>query len=419
VAFFYQIIIQLVSFLLPAAALFNKKIKLFTLGRKNVFEQAQAACANPDNVIWFHCASLGEFEQALPLIHSFKSATIKYKVVVTFFSPSGYEVRKDFKGVDAVFYLPMDTKKNAKRWVDTLNPKKVFFIKYDFWYNYFSYLHEKKIPLYVVSATFRPHQFKGFYGVYLKQVLRLVDTLFVQNEESAKCLHQNGFVAVHVAGDLRFDKVAETALQAKRNTLIEYFKGADKLLLGGSTWEAEETLLASILHSSVKEEPIPSLKLIVAPHEVNEKHIASLLHTFPQAIRYSQISTQPVSSALIQLKEARVLVVDTIGLLSSLYQYADVAFIGGGFGKGIHNIVEATAFGVPTLFGPNHVKFPEAKMLMQAGAAFEVSSQQEAERVLHELFKDKTKMAERVHLNHSFVQSRKGATERIMQAVGR
>jgi len=421
VIFFYQIAIRLFTWILPVLALFNAKTKLFVAGRKNIFSKLKTTIGDSEQVIWFHCASLGEFEQVRPLIdrfkfentsiHALKSRSAQHKILITFFSPSGYELRKNFEGADFVFYLPVDTKTNVKKFVDIVNPKLVFFVKYDFWYNYLHLLSDKRIPVYLVSANFRREQFSGLYGIYLRKVLTFFNKIFVQNVESKELLKQKGISNVEVSGDLRFDRVAQTAISAKKLTLIEYFKGTHKLLVGGSTWEAEEKLLTHIKYQ------VSGVKLLIAPHEVQAGHIQAVLSKFPNALLYSQISKEPVSTALPKLQSAQVLIVDTVGLLSTIYRYADVAFVGGGFGAGIHNILEATAFGVPTVFGTNHYKFPEAKELIDIGAAFSISNENDLNIVLDSLLFNDEKMKSIFTLNKNFVQNRAGATGKIMKAI--
>ena len=424
---FYQIGIRLFSWMLPIASVFNAKAKLFFVGRKDVFLKLKAAIGTSDHVIWFHCASLGEFEQARPLIDRFKVESVKsnlsipniqshipnpdFKVLVTFFSPSGYELRKNYSGADFVFYLPIDTKINAKKFIGIVNPKLVFFVKYDFWYNYLHILNKKHIPVCLVSASFRREQFSGLYGIYLRKALACFNKIFVQNVESKELLIQKSISNVEVSGDLRFDRVSQTATSAKKLSLLEYFKGTHKLLVGGSTWEAEEKLLANSKHQ------LSGVKILIAPHEVHANHIESIRSKFPNALLYSQVSKEPVSTALPKLQSAQVLIVDTVGLLSTIYRYADVAFVGGGFGAGIHNILEATAFGVPTVFGTNHYKFPEAKELIDIGAAFSISNENDLNIVLDSLLFNDEKMKSIFTLNKNFVQNRAGATGKIMKAI--
>lgn len=397
------------------ASLFNRKAKLWLAGRRNLFETIadclptvigrSAANVQP---IWFHCSSLGEFEQVRPLVEKFK--TQNAKIIITFFSPSGYEIRKNYEGADLVCYLPLDTKTNAKRFLDLINPSQVFFVKYDFWYNYLCELSKRNIPAYLVSANFRDEQFKGFYGSYLTKVLKFFTKIFVQNPASQQILSANNIAEVIVSGDLRFDRVSQIASSAKKIQIAEMFKGESKVLVCGSTWPADEVILSNL------QSQLSNLKWIIAPHEINESHIHSILSLFQSSIvlRYSEVSKEPVSSALPKLNEANILILDNIGMLSSLYQYADIAYIGGGFGAGIHNILEAAAFGVPVLFGPHHHKFPEANELAEQGGGFSISNQDDFKKAMNLLLSDEKilKMASMVSKN--FVQQRKGAVEKII-----
>lgn len=411
--FLYQIFINLFGFCIRVASLFSKKAGLFVSGRKNIFTKlANSVLQTGDSqLIWFHCASLGEFEQARPLIEMVKAKRLR--VLVTFFSPSGYEIRKNYEGADLVFYLPVDTRSNVKRFLDIVKPSQVFFVKYDFWYNYLNELNKRKIPTYLVSANFRDEQFKGMYGSYLRKVLPFFTRIFVQTEASEKILSGQKITSVTVSGDLRYDKVSQNAAQAKKMQLLLHFKGNSKILIGGSTWLPEEKIIAGWRL------PPTDFKIIIAPHDVSEAHIQSILPFFQSSnvIRYSQISKEPVTTALDKLESSKVLIIDSIGLLSNLYQYADVAFIGGGFGAGIHNILEAVAFGVPVIFGPNHQKFPEAAEIVEQGGGFSVADVNDFKKVMDLLLSDPMvlKMASMTCKN--FVQGRRGATERILDAV--
>ncbi|MBI3501727.1 MAG: 3-deoxy-D-manno-octulosonic acid transferase [Bacteroidetes bacterium] len=431
---FYQIGILFFYLGVVIASLFNRKAKLFVAGRKNIFKTiADCLVSIPSGQlptadwIWFHCSSLGEFEQARPLIEKYKVQSTKYKVVITFFSPSGYEIRKNYDGADLICYLPLDTKANAKKFISLLNPSQVFFVKYDFWFNFLNELHDRKIPTYLVSANFREEQFKGIYGNYLRRVLKFFTRIFVQNETSQKILSANGIPEAMVAGDLRFDRVAQTVSNPKKIPIVETFASSPnpspagegsmsrcKVMVCGSTWSKDEGIISNFkLQTS-------NFKLIIAPHEISESHIQSIIQLFNHStiLLFSEISKEPVSSAMEKLKAANILLIDNIGMLSSLYQYADVAYIGGGFGAGIHNILEAVAFGVPVIFGPKHDKFPEAKELTEQGGGFSITDEKELERAMTLLLSDEKilKMASMVCKN--FVMQRRGAAEKIADAVG-
>ena len=395
---------------------------MFVVGRKNIFEKIGQAISH--EVVWFHCSSLGEFEQARPLMEKLKIENGKLKILITFFSPSGYEVRKKYEGADFVFYLPVDTRSNVKKFLNIVNPSLVFFVKYDLWYNYLHELNKRKTPTYLVSANFRQEQFSGMYGKYLRKVLSFFTGIFVQNESSTKILTEQNIQNITVSGDLRYDKVSQTVLSAKKNQVVEMFTSSPallprekgekaKIMVCGSSWEQDEKIIEKWKMENGK------WKMIIAPHEINEEHINSLIRTFADRhiLRYSQISKEPVSTALDKLNAANVLIIDNIGMLSNLYQYADIAYIGGGFGSGIHNILEAVAFGVPVIFGPNHHKFPEANEIIEQGGGFSISSAEDFQKVMELLLSDEKilKMASMTCKN--FVQGRKGATEKILGLV--
>jgi 3-deoxy-D-manno-octulosonic-acid transferase len=410
--FLYQLFIRLFSFSVLVASLFNRKAALFVRGRKNIFKELETKIsqlpATDSGWIWFHCASLGEFEQAIPLMEELRAGDKKLKTIVTFFSPSGYEVRKNYDGADLVFFLPMDTRSNVKQFLDIVRPIQVFFVKYDFWFNYLNELYIRKIPTYLVSANFRQKQFKGLYGFYLRKVLNFFTVIFVQNKLSEEILREQAIGHVIVSGDMRFDRVSQTVLKPKRFAVVEHFKEGNKILIGGSTWSEEEEIIAKVYNS------IPACKFIIAPHEINEEHILQISSLFPGALRFSLISKEPVTSALDKLQEAKFLIIDNIGMLSNLYRYADVAFVGGGFGTGIHNIIEAVAFGVPVVFGPNHRKFPEAEEIIEQGGGFGISSANDFLKVMELLLTDDKilKMASMTCKN--FIVQRKGAKEKIL-----
>lgn len=405
-AFLYQIGVRFYYLGIIIASLFNRKARLWLRGRKTVFSELSGWKKAGGKSCWFHCASLGEFEQARPLIEKVKSSGMN--VLITFFSPSGYEVRKNFEGADLVCYLPLDTRANAKRFLDLARPAAVFFVKYDLWRNFLSEIHARGIPLYLVSANFREEQFKGSYGAYLRTALNFFSKIFVQNEASKKILSEHTINHVTVSGDLRFDRVSQVAASAKKIQLIEQFKGNYKLLICGSTWKQDEEIIAGFRS--------PDFKLIIAPHEISETHINSIVQLFTGTVvlKFSEISQEGVSSALPKLSDARVLIIDNIGMLSSLYQYASIAYIGGGFGAGIHNILEATAFGAPVIFGPNHHKFPEAAELIANGGAFSISGREEFQKVMNLLLPDEMILQMASMVCKKFVQERRGATEKIL-----
>ena len=397
----YNIGIAFYAILLKFAAFFNPKAKLFTSGRKNIFQEIAKKVNPQDEPIWFHFASLGEFEQGRPVLETIKAKKPNQKIVVTFFSPSGYEIRKNYALAD-VFYLPLDTASNAKKFIDLVNPKQAIFTKYEFWHHYFNVLNERKIPLYLISGIFRPNQaFFKWYGGFYRNMLKNISHFFVQNTESISLLKSIGFDNISLAGDTRFDRVYENAQNPKRLELIETFCNNDKVFIAGSTWSEDEKLLVSLTEKN------PDWKFIIAPHEIGQPHIQEIEDLFPKAIKFSILSSQ-LSENLPQ-----ILLIDNIGILSSIYQYAKVAYIGGGFGAGIHNTLEAAAFGLPVIFGPKYDKFQEAKDLIEIDAAKSISNNEELVNAF-EYFEENEKASAAAK---NYVEDKKGATEMILKKI--
>ncbi len=396
----YNIGIALFAVITKFASIFNQKAKLFTQGRENIFEKISKETNPTDRPIWFHFASLGEFEQGRPVLEKIKAFDSTQKIVITFFSPSGFEVRKNYKQADGIFYLPIDTASNAKKFIKLINPKIAIFTKYEFWFHYFKELHENQIPLYIISGIFRPGQvFFKWYGNFNRRMLSYVNHFFVQNQESADLLNSIGITQVTINGDTRFDRVYENATSAKRLLKIEEFCGGSPVFIAGSTWPADERLLVSFVKT------YPDWKLIIAPHEIGEGHIKEIEQLFPTALKFSVLNTESSNQM------ASVLIIDNIGMLSALYQYGKVAYIGGGFGVGIHNTLEAAAFGLPVIFGPNYDKFQEAKELIEMNAAQSITNEAELLSAFEYFKENKSAM-----LNaKSYVASKKGATNIIVQ----
>ena len=400
----YNIGIRIYGFLLHIAAIFNPKAKLFINGRKNIWQQIANKVNPNDNPIWFHFASLGEFEQGRPVLEALKDKNPQQKIIVTFFSPSGYEVRKNYALAD-VFYLPLDTHKNAERFIKLVNPQQAIFTKYEFWFHYFNELHKKQIPLYLISGIFRPNQiFFKWYGSFYREILTYVSHFFVQNKESVDLLKSIGISQVSLSGDTRFDRVYENAQHPKKLELIEQFCGDAKVFIAGSTWLPDEKLLVAL---TVKN---PDWKFIIAPHEIGEAHVKEIENLFPEAIKFSVFSSQLTQ---ISNLKSQVLIIDNIGMLSSLYQYGRLAYIGGGFGAGIHNTLEAAAFGLPVIFGPKYDKFQEAKDLIAIDAAKSISSEDEL-ILAFENFKANEKSSAAAK---KYVEQKKGATAMIMGKI--
>lgn len=402
----YNLGIALYSFAIYIASFFNEKAEFLKNGRKNIWKEIENANLGED-VVWFHSASLGEFEQGRPLIEKIKKDFPQYKIVLTFFSPSGYEIRKNYKEADLIIYLPADTERNAAKFLKAINPKKVFFIKYEYWHHFFKEINSRDIPLYMVSAIFRPSQmfFKKGGGWY-RNILKSVTHFYIQDEKSAELLKSIGFENYSVVGDTRFDRVSEIAASAPKFEDIEKIISGKKVLVAGSTWPPDEDILVEYINNSQDD-----FKFIIAPHEIGDDKIKTLISKLKVPyIRYTEINK-------VANKDAKVLIIDTIGMLSFIYQYADVAYIGGGFGKGIHNILEAATFGIPVVFGPKHTKFKEAVDLLELEGGFTISNKKEFAELLSTLFYSETFMVyENSKLKaKEYVQKMSGATEFIMK----
>ncbi|HTA82964.1 MAG TPA: glycosyltransferase N-terminal domain-containing protein, partial [Bacteroidia bacterium] len=350
--YIYSLGIRLYGFAVLIASLFNDKAKKWRNGRKDIFEDLKKIFSTTQSpVIWFHCASLGEFEQGRPVIEEFKQKYPDYKILLTFFSPSGYEVRKNYTGADFIFYLPLDTNSNAKRFIEIAKPNIAVFVKYEFWFHFINILKRKGVPTYLISAKFRGDQyFFQWYGAWFRKQLKVYKKIFVQDAESEQLLLNAGVERVISAGDTRFDRVINIAEQVKPDALVAAFKGNNKLWVCGSTWEEDESLIYGVYNKLIATGQ--KIKLLLVPHEIGERHVAQLVEKF-HALKYSSATAEQAASA-------EVMVVDKMGLLSSLYQYGDVAYVGGGFGKNVHNLPEAVVFGIPVVFGPNYHKFNEA-----------------------------------------------------------
>ena len=407
--FLYNLSIKIYLVLLYLARFFNTKAKLWIEGRKNIFANIEKQVDPAKQHIWFHFASLGEFEQGRPVLEKIRHLYPDRPLVITFFSPSGYELRKNTPLADHVFYLPADTRTNARKLVSLLNPALVIFTKYEYWYHYFKELHERRIPLYVISAVFRENQvFFKWYGTLNRNILTLVTHFFVQDEFSAALLKTVGLHNVTVSGDTRFDRVAENAASPKKFPQVEKFCSGSDVFVAGSTWPDDEKLIASLV---VK---YPEWKFIIAPHEIKAEKIRALEGLLPagSSIRYSAVSDLHMG----RQGNHRVLIIDNIGMLSSLYQYGRIAYIGGGFGVGIHNTLEAAAFAVPVIFGPNYHKFLEAKALIQRGAGFSIADVEELSEVVAKLNDAGYRMAAAVKAG-AYVREQQGATTTILNFI--
>jgi 3-deoxy-D-manno-octulosonic-acid transferase len=397
----YNISILIYGLLIRLVALFNAKARLFINGRKDILKIIASKIDANDQPIWFHFASLGEFEQGRPILEKIKQNSPSEKIIITFFSPSGYEIRKKYALADGVFYLPLDTPSNARKFIGTIKPKMAIFTKYEFWPNYFKALSSSQIPLYIVSGIFRPSQiFFKWYGGFYRDVLKCVSRFFVQNEESARLLKTISITNVDVSGDTRFDRVYENAIAPKQLPTIAAFCEGQPVLIAGSTWPADEKILVELAAET------PEWKLIIAPHEVHASHIAEIGELFPRSIKFSSLEKSNAN------QQSQTLIIDNIGMLSSLYQYGQIAYIGGGFGAGIHNTLEAAAFSIPVVFGPNYQKFQEAKDLIQLGAAKSVANAKELIAAFEHF-----KQSESGEIAGQYVANKKGATEMILAKI--
>lgn len=368
--------------------------------------ELKQTCPNP-RFIWFHAASLGEFEQGRPLIEQLREKYPEYKILLTFFSPSGYEVRKNYKGADIICYLPYDKLSEAKAFIDIVNPEKVFFVKYEFWGNMLEELNRRNIPVYLISGIFREKQvFFKWYGGIMRPVLGLFQHLFVQDEKSKQLLDSLNVKNVTICGDTRFDRVLSIQQQAKQYQWAADFRStSDFILVAGSSWPKDEDILLEHFNNN------KSMKLIIAPHEIHEEHIKSIIAKLKRPyMRYSQLDESKV-------KDVDCIIIDAIGFLSSIYRYGDVAYIGGGFGVGIHNTLEAAVYGIPVIFGPNHQAFREALGLLEVGGGFTISDASSYGDIMKAFMTDSSKLKEAGAKAGAYVKDNSGASDAIFSAV--
>lgn len=414
--FFYNIFLTLFKGGVHIAALFNRKARKWLRGREDIWKRLESELSTQTSKItWVHCASLGEFEQGRPLIERLREQGSGHNILLTFFSPSGYEIRKDYKGADWVFYLPMDGPKNAKRFLEIVKPALVIFVKYEFWYYYLNEIRRNNIPLVLVSALFRENSiFFKWYGSLQRKMLSFFDHLFVQNEISKKLLDNIGLEdKCSVAGDTRFDRVIEIAENFSSIPAIEKFIGYNKAIIAGSTWPEDE----QVLQATIEAINDPLLKLIIAPHEINKEHIVKLQKLFPGALLYSQLQNSNTYADNYKDQTSNLLIIDNIGMLSRLYKYATITYVGGGFGKGIHNILEAAVYGKPVLFGPVYNKFNEAIELVNNGGAISIGNSENCIAACLELLSNDSVYTRSCERSKDYVYTNKGATEKIMNYI--
>ncbi len=409
--FSYNLIVQFANFSLKIFALFSPKIKLFVEGRKPVFEILASKIAPKDKTIWFHAASLGEYEQGLPVIEKMKERFANHKIVVTFFSPSGYEVRKNNTVADLTVYLPLDTKKNAQLFLKLVHPEMVFFIKYEYWPNYLNELRKLETPTYLISGIFRENQlFFKWYGGFYRKALETFTYFFVQNESSKKLLLQLGRTNVSVSGDTRFDRVASILEKDNSLDFIETFKNDTLTIVIGSSWPKDESLLVDYINQTSEK-----VKFIIAPHNIKSEQILELKNSISKkTVLFSEVRT----GRDLSLQDFDVFIIDTIGILTKIYSYADIAYVGGGFGNpGVHNILEPATFGVPIVIGPNFSHFAEATALVHLEGCISIANKNELSDIFSNLIRNDAIQHEKGHICSTFVQMNKGATAIILDKI--
>ena len=402
----YSFSIYCFSILVRIAAFFgNIKAKRLADGQKQVWKELKDSLQPDERRVWIHCASVGEFEQGRPLMEDIRAQFPQFKILVSFFSPSGYELRKNYNGADYVFYLPFDTRRNARRFVQLANPEIIYFVKYEFWRNYLKEIKRRQIPLFLVSAIFRPEQaFFKWYGGWYRNLLTSFTHFFVQNELSKDLLNGINFTNVTVTGDTRFDRVCRIFDQKKSVQEVEQFVNGMPCIVAGSTWLPDEEILTRYINTENH-----NLKWIIAPHELHENQINRLIESIKvKTVRYSHLLKSDTA-------DYQVLIIDNIGMLSSLYRYGTVAYIGGGFGKGIHNTLEAAVYGIPVFFGPTYKKFQEAVDLVKSGGAFTVRNYDEFAYQFNNLLNNPDKVQKAGIIAGDFVALGRGATAKVIK----
>lgn len=402
----YHIAIYLYLIGVAILSLFNRKVKKMWKGEREAVKTLREKVDPNAKYIWFHAASLGEFEQGRPLIEYIRKHYPSYKILLTFFSPSGYEVRKDYEHADIVCYLPLDTVFNARRFLNAIRPSMVFFIKYEFWYNYLHILKKRNIPVYSVSSIFRPNQiFFRWYAYEYRKVLKCFTHFFVQNEKSKELLSTIGIYNVDVVGDTRFDRVLDIKEQAKDLPLVQAFIANKLTFVAGSSWAPDEQIFIKYFNEH------PNWKLIIAPHVVNKEHIESIKAQISgRVVLYSEASKADVETA-------DCMIIDCYGLLSSIYRYGNIAYVGGGFGVGIHNVLEAAVWNIPVIFGPNNRNFMEARNLIAASGGFEISSYANFEALMQRFSQSPAFLEQSGNNAGQFVKDFTGATTRVLSHI--
>jgi 3-deoxy-D-manno-octulosonic-acid transferase len=415
--FLYNILILVAGIMLKITALFNKKIKLFIDGRKQTFFKLQQAISKDDEVIWMHCASLGEFEQGRPIIEKLKIKFPTKKVVITFFSPSGYEVRKNYEFADVVCYLPLDSAQNAKRFLQLVHPQLAIFVKYEFWPNMLKELKIRNIETLLISGIFRENQlFFKSYGGWMRKSLTAFSHFFVQDENSKQLLNSINFNNVTVSGDTRFDRVFEITQQNNKLPFIEEFIDHKYTLVAGSTWKEDEMMLVDYINNKASENE----KFIIAPHNINPKDILDLKNSISKKVVLFSEKTSNATQVDINLSDYQVFITDTVGILTKIYSYASVAYVGGGFTKtGVHNVLEPATFGIPILIGPNYHKFNEAVDLVKNKACFVVDNTKELSLHLEKFFQSNEMRLKTGDKAKKQVVDKTGATAKIIEFIAK
>ena len=419
---FYNIFLVLYRISARLISPWNRKARLWLQGRMGVFEKIRlSGISNQSSVIWMHCASLGEFEQGRPVLENIKQKFPSCKILLTFFSPSGYETKKNYQGADYIFYLPFDSKKNAKQFLDIVQPKLVLWVKYEYWFYYLEELKKKNIPVLLISGIFREGQiFFRWYGSLHRYMLQCLAFLFVQTEESKKLLGTIGLSSnVSISGDTRFDRVIEIAGKFEPNEVVEKFCGSSKVIVAGSTWEEDEEQLGHYANAHTE------IKFIIAPHEIDEERLKEAESLFRNCVRFSELekTMSDGRSSIVHrpspiAKTANVLLIDNIGMLASLYRYAAITYVGGGFGDdGVHNVLEAAVYGKPVVHGPVIEKYVEATELVDCGGGIVIDSALEAEETFNRLLSNSEEYLSACKASAGYVRSGKGATEKIMRYI--
>jgi 3-deoxy-D-manno-octulosonic-acid transferase len=406
--FLYNLILVFASQMLKLLALFSPKIKLFVQGRKGVFKTLTHKISSKDKTIWFHAASLGEYEQGLPVMEKIKLQYPNHKIVLTFFSPSGYEVRKKNTVADVTVYLPLDTKSNSKQFLELIHPELVFFIKYEYWPNYLNELKKANIKTYLISGIFRENQaFFKWYGGFYRKALKTFDYFFVQNESSKILLQKLGYQNVKISGDTRFDRVVSILERDNILGFIKQFKNKKTTIVIGSSWPKDESILVNFINKTNAD-----VKFIIAPHNIKSDQILELKNSISKkTILFSEKENQ-------NLKDFQVFIIDTIGILTKIYSYADFAYVGGGFGNpGVHNILEPATFGIPIVVGPNYSHFAEATALVNMEGCISISNQNELNDAFDNLISNEDIRHEKGHICETFVQMNIGATDVILRHI--